>query len=735
MNTQSESHSYLKTRLDAFGISEEQNLFVLPDGAVTECFTEDEAGNILIHYFMPDGRRYSYHPPGRKYPKHFMRTRLARPNGDQRYNQEKGSPSFVYFPPLVIKKCQGSENIHTLVIVEGEFKAFVAAVHGIAAVCIASIHNFFETGKSRKGEQKFLDPDLKLLIERCKVKNIVLLHDADARLVKPSDPWDEEKDLAKRARSFFNSVYDFRRTFPSEPGVNIFYLHIRREFFFQEAKGLDDLLARFTSRIEAIKSDLSNLHLAETFFHGWDITDNSQLGKLKLAFGISSPEDFYELHKESIGENSFTFNSEKYRLDETGKLQRLKRTLPYMRVGIQYFKIIDSPQVDGSTLTTYKLWSASAIKTDHKGLDLSKIEQFEDFCFLPSHKNFRLVIEVGDNRFLNRYYPLPWEPVAGECPYSLKFITHIFGDQVELGLDYLKLLYLEPTQILPILCLVSEERKTGKTTFLNWLTKMFGRNATINRNEDFESNFNSSWAGKLIICIDETFIDRRKVYERLKSLSTGRVLKVEAKGQDSFDAEFFGKLILCSNNEDSFIPVDASEIRFWIRKLNSFGDEDPDFYDHLVKEIPAFFYYLDKREYSTSKKTRMWFTPEQIRTEALSRIVSENKPFVEKELCAYLEDAFGEFEKADQLSYTLSDLRTILTERNVREPNFRIKHLLLKKFHIEPTNPKEYLLQRLLTDGTQLSEKRKGRVFVFKRSDFIKSEQPVALLQSDVLPF
>jgi len=47
-------------------------------------------------------------------------------------------------------------------------------------------------------------------------------------------------------------------------------------------------------------------------------------------------------------------------------------------------------------------------------------------------------------------------------------VKHIFGDQIELGLDYLQLLYQKPVQILPIVCLVSKERSTGKTTFPKW---------------------------------------------------------------------------------------------------------------------------------------------------------------------------------------------------------------------------------------------------------------------------
>jgi hypothetical protein len=64
---------------------------------------------------------------------------------------------------------------------------------------------------------------------------------------------------------------------------------------------------------------------------------------------------------------------------------------------------------------------------------------------------------------------------------------------------------------------VSTERNTGKTNFLNFLKALFGDNMTINRNEDFRSNFNSEWASKLIIGVYETLHDRKEDSERIKS--------------------------------------------------------------------------------------------------------------------------------------------------------------------------------------------------------------------------
>ena len=46
--------------------------------------------------------------------------------------------------------------------------------------------------------------------------------------------------------------------------------------------------------------------------------------------------------------------------------------------------------------------------------------------------------------------------------------------------------------------------------------------------------------------------------ERIKNLSTAKTQKAEAKGKDKVEGDFFGKFILCSNNEDNFIKIDIN---------------------------------------------------------------------------------------------------------------------------------------------------------------------------------
>src|SRR5205085_128408 len=99
----------------------------------------------------------------------------------------------------------------------------------------------------------------------------------------------------------------------------------------------------------------------------------------------------------------------------------------------------------------------------------------------------------------------------------------------QLGLDYMQLLYTRPTQKLPILCLVSRENETGKSTFAMLLKNIFTANAAVVGNADLADNFNAHWASKLLIVCDETKIDKQSVVEKVKSLSTADKIMMNAK--------------------------------------------------------------------------------------------------------------------------------------------------------------------------------------------------------------
>jgi hypothetical protein len=162
--------------------------------------------------------------------------------------------------------------------------------------------------------------------------------------------------------------------------------------------------------------------------------------------------------------------------------------MDYVRIGTTYYKQAHKPLASGDLTPVLMPWSVECIRQDHGKSFLSSIPKFDGFCLVPAHLNYQRLV----GRFYNRYHPFSHEPQAGYPKLTLVFLNHVFGEQLHLGLDYLKILLLYPTQMLPILCLVSAERNTGKTTFLNFLKAIFGDNMTINSNEDFRSNFKAT---------------------------------------------------------------------------------------------------------------------------------------------------------------------------------------------------------------------------------------------------
>jgi hypothetical protein len=391
--------------------------------------------------------------------------------------------------------------------------------------------------------------------------------------------------------------------------------------------------------------------------------------------------------------------------------------MDYMRIGTTYYKIIQKPLSSGDTISSMVMWSVECIKQDHGKDFLASIPRYDGFCLIPAHIGYERIVQ----NFYNRYNPFNYQLQEGFPKNTLAFLSHIFCEQLDQGLDYLKILLLQPTQMLPILCLVSSERSTGKTTFLNYLKAIFGDNMTINSNEDFRSNFNAEWAQKLIIGVDETFLDRKEDSERLKNLSTSKYYKVEAKGIDRQEIEFFGKFILCSNNEDNFIFIDKTEIRYWIRKIPPFDHDNTNLLAELKTEIPYFLNYLVERPYSTSKQTRMWFTPEQIATSSLLRVKLFNRNKLESEIAQLLLLLIDSKENTDLICFCLSDIQDWFLKRGIRGYDSTvIKKILQDNWKLKPApNSITYLQYRIGYDGTIYDFNQKGRFYQLTKKEVL----------------
>ena len=388
--------------------------------------------------------------------------------------------------------------------------------------------------------------------------------------------------------------------------------------------------------------------------------------------------------------------------------------IPFIRIGTTYYKVASQPQPDGSTVTKRLKWDIQAIKLDYGKDYLKSIPCYNGFCTVPIHKGYQREI----NGFYNLYEPISHIPSDGNWEKVSELISHIFGEQYELGLDYIQLLFLYPTQKLPILLLVSEERNTGKTTFLNFLKAIFEDNATFNTNEDFRSKFNSDWTAKLLIMIDEVLLNRREDSERLKNLSTAKSYKAEAKGKDRDEIGFFAKFVMCSNNERTPVLIDSGETRYWVRKISPLERDDTDFLVQLKSQIPAFLGFLYRRKFYSSKESRMWFHPKVIETSALHRIIRANKNRLELELIELLKDIMISTE-SESVSFCLNDVLRLLTYTNVKAEKAQIRTILQEIWKLSPA-PNALTYQcwdiNVMHPGGYSSMSRTGRFYTVTKS-------------------
>ena len=394
----------------------------------------------------------------------------------------------------------------------------------------------------------------------------------------------------------------------------------------------------------------------------------------------------------------------------------------YIRCGTSFFKRSFAPTITGDKVELLLPWNIDTIKQDEGRNYIAQIPKYDGFVCIPNHIDYK---QVYDN-YYNTYHSLSHNPQEGDIDHTLFFLRHIFGSQVELGLDYLQILYSNPIQILPILCLVSRERATGKSTFLKWLKLIFEVNLTYLTNDSFSSQFNSDWANKLLICIDEVLFKKEELTERIKYLSTTNINKIESKFRDKIEVPFYGKFILTSNRECTFIKIDSEEIRFWIIKIQSIKKEDTNLLIKLNNEIPAFLYFLKHRQLTVKKPlSRMWFSASQIRTKALERLLSFNNHRTEIPVLETIHELFQEI--SDEIIYICPKDIMILIERNKKDITASEIRKILKQWGLKPEdNTKSYKSYKI-SNGEYYYIDRRGRYYTIHKKFIV--EKYDALMQ------
>ncbi len=391
----------------------------------------------------------------------------------------------------------------------------------------------------------------------------------------------------------------------------------------------------------------------------------------------------------------------------------MKNNIPYIRVKTDYYKLVEEPSIDGTKKRVMLDWKKDTIKDDHGKEFLNKIPKYEDFVNYPEHIKYKQEIDG----FYNKYNPINHQLKKGHFPTTETFLKQVFQEQYLLAIDYFSIIWQHPIHILPILCLISSARQTGKTTFLNWLKDIFQNNMTINTSDDFESSFNSDWADKLIIGVEEAKFEKKNIINLIKNNSTAKNGKLHGKNKNKKEIETFNKFVMTSNHVDNFIEIDRQEIRFWIRELNPFSVKIENLESKLKEEIPYFLWYIQNRKIKTSRTSRMWFSNENIRTEALDRISNKTAINAENELINILIEQIQDLELTE-IKYTKTEIKELVQAhyRNIKLTD--IRNILEIKWKLKASLSTSYKgYQKIYNEYSKAYEivehPKKGRVYIF----------------------
>ena len=215
--------------------------------------------------------------------------------------------------------------------------------------------------------------------------------------------------------------------------------------------------------------------------------------------------------------------------------------------------------------------------------------------------------------------------------------------------------------------------------------------------------------------MDEVLLNRREDSERIKNLSTARSYKAEAKGRDRREVEFFGKFVLCSNNERNPVLIEAAETRYWVRRVPPLLHDDQHLLAKMRAEIPGLLFYLQQRMFSSHEESRMWFAPRLLVTDALRRIVHYNRSKTETEMLSIIRDIM-EAENLAEYRFDVSDMVNMLEIRGIRVDHPTVRRILAENWQLRPAPPIYYQRYTITYNGeTQRQDGKTARVYTVTR--------------------
>lgn len=282
-----------------------------------EIFRGDQYGNMLIYYPTLE-KKLAIHYVKEKFFKSF-RTRYKVPftnNKGELTKYTMEGKNRIFFPPEMLAAFHNKTEIETLVVTEGEKKAFVSCKNGFNCVGISGIWNYCRDVDEDPTKQKELMPELKEFLKQCNVKNVVLLHDSDALDISPKYFHEaSNKSATERPVKFFDSTKRFAELILQE-GYHFYHSYINPHLTDLKL-GLDDLIQKYETNAGTFEG-INNLPILlldlndgvkHNKFTSYFITRQIQYSQnsfLKTIFKINDADDFFNYHKALFKKNHLT---------------------------------------------------------------------------------------------------------------------------------------------------------------------------------------------------------------------------------------------------------------------------------------------------------------------------------------------------------------------------------------------------------------------------------------------
>lgn len=260
---------------------------------------------------------------------------------------------------------------------------------------------------------------------------------------------------------------------------------------------------------------------------------------------------------------------------------------------------------------------------------------------------------------------------------------------------------------------------------------LFGDNVALISSSDFQSGFNGHYATKNIIEIEETMFDKKITMEKLKALSTHKRLPINEKFVAPYYIDFYGKIIMASNNEDRFAQVEDEEIRFFVQTLHTPEFTNHSIEDDLLKEIPAFLDHLRSLPPVDWSISRSGFTPDELNNPSLRAVKEESKSGLYKDLKIYIADFFDNNNLESFKATPIDIWKKFYPHDNRMQLNY-IKRILKKELKLEPSLDSI----RYVPFEDPLDISKTGRPYIFLRSNFTNvTKEESAFLKYEISPF